>query len=383
MLEIMNWRKFLTDPSVQVLIFVIINLIYLRIFHTSNALISLEQYFNYETTVKVPDIIALSTIVVLSIGVLYYAGVHRQIQEEYRLKMLGFSFKYQLAIMGGAFGFSILLSVILYVLILPIFPDDYYWLGLIIFIILVLLMNSFSYKSSLKKIKNGFEDQIAILLAMLIIITILSFIIKEKSILYYAVYYILVVSLLVILFGYVGEKNREKNNNIILKMIDPDESLENLELFDITDNDYRFKDLDENEFIVPIGRIQKITYHNVKQESKVKVMELGNKMKEKEEIRRFAETEFKNDLNKTYEQLGIDGYDEIFQENRNLPDNTNEQIRLLTLDNENMKHAMKRMFAFSAKTGLENQKTQEWIKRLTFVIFLLMIIQLLIVIKTW
>lgn len=69
--------------------------------------------------------------------------------------------------------------------------------------------------------------------------------------------------------------------------------------------------------------------------------------------------------------MGIDSYDEIFQENRNLPDNTNEQIRLLTLDYENMKHAMKRMFAFSAKTGRENQTTQKWIKLLTLIIVIL------------
>ncbi len=99
-------------------------------------------------------------------------------------------------------------------------------------------------------------------------------------------------------------------------------------------------------------------------------------MKTKAEIRKFAEDEFKKDLEKTYEQLGADGYDEIFQVNRNLPNNTDEQIRLMTLDNENMKHAMKRMFAFSAKMGLENQKTQRWIKRLTWIMVIFILFQL-------
>ena len=103
---------------------------------------------------------------------------------------------------------------------------------------------------------------------------------------------------------------------------------------------------------------------------------LGEKMKTKEEIRKFAEEDFKKDLRKTYEQLGVNGYDEIFQENRNIPNNKDERIYLITLDNENMKHAMKRMLAFSAKMGLENQKIQRGIKWLTWIIVIFMLFQL-------
>ena len=99
-------------------------------------------------------------------------------------------------------------------------------------------------------------------------------------------------------------------------------------------------------------------------------------MKTKAEIRKFAEDEFIKDLEKTYEQLGADGYDEIFQVDRKLPNDTDEQNRLMTLNNENMKHAMKRMLAFSAKMGLENQKIQRGIKWLTWIIVIFMLFQL-------
>jgi len=47
-------------------------------------------------------------------------------------------------------------------------------------------------------------------------------------------------------------------------MIDSKE-LKNLELFDITDIDYRFKDSKTgNEYIVPIGQVKEIVYNNTK-----------------------------------------------------------------------------------------------------------------------
>ena len=218
---------------------------------------------DYNITATVPNIIAILTIFGLAIGGLYYAGVYKRLQEEYHLKTLKLSFKNQLLIVGAIFLFSILFSVIIYVFILQIFQN--YWVGLIllllILIILLLIVNYFIYKLPMKKQenKNNFESLIAFFLVILIVIAILDFIItSQQNVLFYVTNYMLVVALLLILFGYMEEKNRYKNNNIILKMIDSNTPIEDLELFDITDNDYRFKKIDGTELIVPIGQVREI-----------------------------------------------------------------------------------------------------------------------------
>ncbi len=79
-----------------------------------------------------------------------------------------------------------------------------------------------------------------------------------------------------IFFGYLGEKYNGKNNNLTLKMVTYDytgrkrlRKKPGLELFDITDTDYRFRDSNGNEYIIPIEQIQEIEYDNTKNSNKM------------------------------------------------------------------------------------------------------------------
>jgi hypothetical protein len=369
---------------VQITIFIIINLIY---FSRISELSIFSNIFKKPVHITFTEGFAVLTLFALALGILYFAGLNARLVQKYRLKNSEFNFKYKISIIGAGFVAAIFLTIIVSNIIKQLTP--YYFFGALVSVSLLGLMSIFI---QIKDIKPKYGVGTLSIIITYIIIYLAIFLIFEAIVITESeqqilLDYIVTISGVIVFFGYLGE-NSSKPMTLTLKMITYDESgckrletKEKLVLFDVTNIDYRFKDLDENEFIIPIEQIQEIIYYNTKEQSKVKVMELGNKMKDKEEIRKDAESEFKNDLSKTYEQLGIDGYDEIFQEDRNLPDNTNEQIRLLTLDNENIKHAMKRMFAFSAKNGLENQNIQEWIKLLTFLILLSTIIQLIILIK--
>lgn len=377
----MSWKdnieRLLANEFIQTFIFIIINLIF---FSKFSILLLISKYFKMPIKVTFTDGIAILTVFVLATGVIYYLGVYKERQEKYLYTNFPFKFKEKSVMMGSIFIATIIFTFVLSESIKPL--DIEYLHAILIMVIFFSVLTPFFIRIPTKSedisflkwksyLKNG-EYHLTIYITIYIVAYLLLVPFTESLI--FNLFYILIISSFVIFFGYETEKHSHKNKSLTLEMINSNEPIENLELFDTTDIDYRFKNSKGNEFIVPIGQVKKIIYKSAKEDTKVKVMELGNKMKDKEEIRRFAENEFKNDLNKTYEQLGIDGYDEIFQENRNLPNNTNEQIRLLTLDNENMKHAMKRMFAFSAKTGLENIKTQEWIKWLTFLIVFLTII---------
>lgn len=266
--EAINWKGYIDNPIIQTYIFIFMNLLFLGFFHKYTTFTVIKNYLNYEITVTVPDIIAILTIFVLAIGVLYYAGANYRVRETYHLKSLVLSFKNQLLIIGATFLFSILLSIIFYILILQRSPDNY-WNSLIIFLLMILIamyliINYFENKLPIKKLVNinNFESKITIFTVLFIIYAIFIFISSQQSILYYAIYYVVVIALLLILFGYKAEKNRYKNNNVILEMIDSLDPIKDLELFDITDNDYRFKKMDGTELIVPIGQVRKIIYNN-------------------------------------------------------------------------------------------------------------------------
>lgn len=95
-------------------------------------------------------------------------------------------------------------------------------------------------------------------------------------ILYYYYQQLLVLILipligLLLYIGYINEINQIRsmqNDKVTLKMFAQDNSdntrlkvIHNLELYQTTDTDYRFKDINDNEYIIPIGQVQEIIYH--------------------------------------------------------------------------------------------------------------------------
>ncbi len=85
---------------------------------------------------------------------------------------------------------------------------------------------------------------------------------------------IVLIPLIILLFysGYTTEikdTHSRQNDKVTLKMFDQDKSdntrlkiINNLELYQTTDTDYRFKDIIGNEYIIPTGQVQEIIYHH-------------------------------------------------------------------------------------------------------------------------
>jgi uncharacterized protein YpmB len=161
----------------------------------------LKNYFNY----KITDIIAIITIFVLALGVSTYFGIRYAMRKKYRFIELDIGIKENITILGSMF--------------------------------LLFIANAY------------FFNQYTIL-------NILN--------------YIYSMTLIAFLFGYIITMMPEENEKVTLKMVVCDESgckklekRENLELYQTTDKDYRFKDASGKEFIIPIGKIQEIERQEV------------------------------------------------------------------------------------------------------------------------
>ena len=256
-----NWKsnieRILVDE--QGIIYVIINLIF---FSKISLRLLLSKYFEKPLEITVTDGIAILTVFALAAGVLYYAGVYQEARKVYRLKNLPFDFKEKSAITGATFIVSIIFAVAFSELVKLLYPIQNYLGAISILVILIALFfsvwTSQSADNWIKKCTNIFHHLItyaSIYFIFKIIVTRFS----EQDII---LYYILIISSLIVIFGILGEKHSQKNYNLTLKMIDSTE-LKNLELFDITDIDYRFKDSKTgDELIVPIRQVKKIIYNN-------------------------------------------------------------------------------------------------------------------------
>ncbi|MGB8216439.1 MAG: AraC family ligand binding domain-containing protein [Candidatus Methanoperedens sp.] len=262
--EFMNWKDdfecLLVDEQAQ--IFIIINLIF---FSKISIPLLFSKYFEKPLEITVTDGIAILTVFVLAAGVLYYAGVYREARKVYNLKNLPFNFRDKSAIMGATFIAAIIFSTAISELIKLSYPIQYYLYAIfIIVIILSLFMFMWTSKKEdncIKKLTNLATH----LINYIIIFFIFSIIAFDFAAQQIFLSYIVIISSLVILFGILGEKHSQKNYNLTLKMIDSIEQIKNLELFDITDIDYRFKDSKTgDEYIVPIGQVKEIVYNNTK-----------------------------------------------------------------------------------------------------------------------
>lgn len=174
---------------------------------------ALILYLNRENSIfKNPtNIIEILGLSVLAIGSLIYIGATRALRNNYQFIRVGFNTKDLMKFQGALFVFF---SVLIYFII-------YY------------------------EYLNTFSVSIVITIVLLVLLIPLFFFIGYLSEIY--------------------EIQLNKNNTITLKMFVQDTSgnknlkiIYNLELFQTTDNDYRFKDINKNELIVPIGQVQEI-----------------------------------------------------------------------------------------------------------------------------
>ena len=194
----------LANSFLQVLIVIFINIIFVAYYKPE--IIELFEYPLFKN-ITITETIAILTIIAFAFGILYFVGVHSRINNEYIFKDVGiFSSKNQIIIVGASFMF-------------PTF---------LVFILTQQLSSKYEIAEML-------------------------------------FYYLAIMSLSILYFGYITEKRRNITNNLTLKMLAYDESgckrLEirnNLKLLDITKMDYRFKDLDENEFLIPSTQVQEI-----------------------------------------------------------------------------------------------------------------------------
>jgi hypothetical protein len=262
--ESANWKDNIERLLVneQGIIYIIINLIF---FSKISLPLLLSKYFEMPLKITVTDGIAILTVFVLAAGVLYYAGVHGEAQKVYRLKNLPFNFREKSAITGATFIAAIIFAIAISELVKLLYPiQNYLWAILILVILISLFWSVWTLKREdnwIKKLTNLFYHLILYII-IFFIFDIIAFTYSEQQ---FFLFYIVIISSLVILFGILGEKHSQKNYNLTLKMIDSTEPIKNLELFDITDIDYRFKDSKTgDEFIVPIGQVKEIVYNNTK-----------------------------------------------------------------------------------------------------------------------
>ena len=247
----------------QGIIFIIINLIF---FSKISMPLLLSKYFEKPLEITVTDGIAILTVFVLAAGVLYYAGVYQEARKVYRLKNLPFNFKEKSAITGATFIVAIIFAIAISELVKVLYSIQYYLYAILF---LAILLSIFWSVWALKRDDNSIKNLAHHLIIYMIIFLIFSIIVYAFSEQEIFLGYIVIISLLVIIFGSLGEKHSQKNYNLTLIMIDSNEPRNNLELFDITDIDYRFKDSNtEDEFIVPIGQVKEIRYNNTKDSKK-------------------------------------------------------------------------------------------------------------------
>lgn len=251
--EYINLKKniecLLASDYVQNFIFIIVNLIF---FSKLSIPSSLNTYFKTPIETTVTDGVAIFTVLVLAIGVLYHAGFYKERMKEYRFTNVPYNFLEKTTIIG-----SMLIATIIFSFVLS---EPFKTISLLTYLqsifIFVIILSVISY---VFKREVSWTNHFAIYIAIYAIIFFIIEVFNEQILLTY----ILTISLLVIGLGYLTEKNRPKINNITLVMIISNEQINNLELFEITDIDYRFKNSEGKELIVPIGQVQKIIYEKI------------------------------------------------------------------------------------------------------------------------
>ncbi|MCK4798826.1 MAG: hypothetical protein KAT05_15730 [Spirochaetes bacterium] len=266
--ESMNWKdeleSYLADSFIQVLIFIIVNLIFISSFTPE----ILDFFKNplYDT-ITVKEIIAILTIIVFAFGILFFAGVAYRTKDKYVFKDFDIlALKGKIIIVGASFICSIFIVVFVSTTIQQLFPKNEI-VGVLLFTFFIFILFWIFLKLS-KILNTKFMRLVTIYIIVVIISVTLTFIIERE---YLLLNYLVIISLLIVYFGYLAEKYRNRTNNLTLKMLAYDESgykrleiRKNLELFDITKMDYRFKDLDGNEFIIPSIHVQEIIYEPIK-----------------------------------------------------------------------------------------------------------------------
>ncbi len=194
-------ESIIAKPLIQTILLIIFNFLFFLLFDHYHVFENLSKG-KIITPFSIADVIAILTLLTLVLGVIYYVG-QKWAQEKYRLKMGELGIINILLIRGAIFISNIIIAVFLYYTI------------------------------------KAIETQLVMQYSLPFL-------------------YIVLLCGLVVLFGYAIEKQKHtiKNNNITLKMVNSNDPIKDLELFDITDKDYRFKDLEGNEYIVPIGQVE-------------------------------------------------------------------------------------------------------------------------------
>ena len=268
----MNWKDelegYLANSFIQSFVFIVINLIFISSF-TPETFVFFKNSSYENITIK--EIIAILTIIAFAFGILFFAGVAYRTKDEYIFRDFDIlALKSKIIIAGASFICSIFIVGFVSTTIRQLFPKNEIVIVLLFTFFIFILFWCFM---KLLKISNIiFWQLFTIYITIVIISKTLTCIIEKEGLL---LNYLVIISLLIIYFGYLAEKYRIRTNNLTLKMFTYDDSgckrvdiRKNLELFDITKMDYRFKDLDGNEFIIPSIHVQEIIYEPIKSSDK-------------------------------------------------------------------------------------------------------------------
>lgn len=155
------------------------------------------------------------------------------------------------------------------------FKKDYILMGIWRTWVLIYLGNIVVMKNKYRFIELRFSFKqytITVGLLLLVVIAAIYFYANKQDASMNVLYYILEIGFLAFLLGLTIWIMPDDNTRVTLEMIICDksgfkrlETKNDLELYQITNTDYRFKDLNNrNEYIIPTGQIQKIIYQSTK-----------------------------------------------------------------------------------------------------------------------
>lgn len=212
----MNWKNHLKLILLGLLWYALI-ILSLYVFSVFNPLLSNLSISGLLEKLRVVDIIALITIIAITTGSLIYLGFSIGLHGNYRLIRVGFGFKQFISFSGSI----ILLGTVL--LVLSLVSKQPYSVVVALYMLLLILMGYV-----LGKLTGQLKINEKVTLKMVV-------------------------------------KDAAGNTRLRMK--------HDLELYETTDQDYRFKDFKTgNEFIIPIGQVQEIIYetHWSKNMSKLK-----------------------------------------------------------------------------------------------------------------
>ena len=262
----MKWRDeiegYLADSFIQSWIFITINLIYVFSFTPEILELSKKQLYD---NITITEIIAILTIIVFAFGILFFAGVSYRTKDKYVFKDIDIlALKSKIIIVGVSFICSIFFAVFVSTKLQQSSPEN----GEMLLFASIIFILFWIFLKLLKIQYSKFWRLLTIYIIAVSISYVLIHIIKRD---YFLLNYLVIISLLIVSFGYLTEKHRNRTNNLTLKMLAYDgsgykrlEIRENLELYNITKMDYRFKDKNGNEFIIPSTHVQEIIYKSIK-----------------------------------------------------------------------------------------------------------------------